>query len=232
MFIKTIASREEYYFQQVLPNYLNRVKQRKPQSDDPCLIELWEHENLRNCTINDPIKLGSGKTDHWKYRYYEHHFSLTGNQQDSINMICSEYLKGLFWVAKYYFEGCVCWRWQYPYSHAPFLSDLGTANSINDKVFIQGVPTTPLAQLLAVIPYKLSQIIPESYAKLMVDPDSPIIDLFPETFQTDTLYKDSRWKCIPILPAIDIDRIETAVKPIKLDHNSQERNSYKPVFVY
>ena len=34
------------------------------------------------------------------------------------------YLEGIVWVTKYYFEKCPTWDWQYKFTHAPFLSDL------------------------------------------------------------------------------------------------------------
>ena len=59
----------------------------------------------------------------------------------------------------------------------------------------------------------------------MVSIDSPIIDMYPEFFKTDMLYKESFHKCIPLLPNINIDRIINAVQNIKLTSNEKERNT-------
>lgn len=43
-----------------------------------------------------------------------------------------QYIKGLIWNFKYYYQGCVSWSWYYPYFYAPFVSDL---ESFSDLIF-------------------------------------------------------------------------------------------------
>ena len=126
--------------------------------------------------------------------------------------MCKMYIEGLKWVSEYYYNGCPAWRWHYPFSHAPYLSDIytfmkNTNFDINKIVFIKGEALKPEIQLMAVLPRSCSSIIPLKYQKLLTDSNSPIIDLYPEEVQMDTVEKDMLWKCTVKLPYLDIDRI-------------------------
>ena len=54
--------------------------------------------------IYDPIKLGYDKADLWKFRYYEYYYGVREFQNEHIEKMCNEYLKGIVWVLKYYFN--------------------------------------------------------------------------------------------------------------------------------
>ena len=56
--------------------------------------------------INDTIKLGHGKSNEWKFRYYERYYNVSNYQTDIINNSCLKYLEGLKWVALYYYIEC------------------------------------------------------------------------------------------------------------------------------
>jgi 5'-3' exoribonuclease 2 len=66
-------------------------------------------------------------------------------------------------------------------------------------------------QLLCVIPPQFSHVLPQKIRHLNSSIDSPIIDMFPMMYKLDMINKTQLYKCIPILPYLDIDRVEKAI---------------------
>lgn len=228
IFLKYISRGEDYYFKTILANHKEKISQRKIDTDNEYEKELWNHRNLKTIKINDPIKLGMGYPEDYKFRYYEHYYNVSDYQQNLINDLCLEYLVGIVWVTRYYFESCCSWKWQYPYLHAPFISDLSNyyyVNKINaNKInFKESKPISPCVQLLAVLPPQYFYMLPKNYQKLVTS-ISPIIDYYPININLDYINKDMHWKCIPYVPTICIDRIKNNIKHIKLLKTEKIRN--------
>ena len=218
-FISLIALKEEYYFKRILPEHLIRFRRRKCFETEPHKRELWEYENLKTITQNDPVKFGIGESGEWKFRYYLHYFKSTEHQNELINDLCQNYLEGLLWVAQYYFNHCESWRWQYRYTHAPFLSDIMEyLKHKNIKEFepLKTDPVDMFAQLVSVVPVVYSDILPNALRYISSSINSPVIDMFPIGYDIDTLYKTQLYKCIPMIPYLDIDRVEQCVLNAKL----------------
>jgi 5'-3' exoribonuclease 2 len=71
---------------------------------------------------NDPVRLGELG---WKGRYYASKMHATDETVDKVSRdMVKEYVRGLNWVARYYYEGCISWNWYYPFHYAPFATDL------------------------------------------------------------------------------------------------------------
>lgn len=228
LILKYLGDREIEYFREVLPYHNDRISKRTCMGADEYSKELWRIENMKDIKIDDPIKLGFGDKSEWKFKYYEHHFHTTEHQKEITDKICYNYLEGLVWVAEYYFNKCSSWRWQYKYLHAPFISDIAEYmidNKINmDNIkFNNEKPIKMSDQLLSVIPPKYIDLIPISMKKLMTSIKSPIIDMFPTSVDIDILYKDMLWQCIPLVPYLDIERIEKETKNIKLTKEEEKR---------
>jgi len=229
LFLESMSTCEDYYFRQVLPaakdHWGNKIK-HLDNMDDEYEKEVWKFENLLDIELNDEIRLGQGGKSEYKYRYYNEYFNCSDYMSDIAGHAAYEYFVGIKWVTEYYFVGCPSWTWQYPYSHAPFMTDLGQyvcdVNEIILKIF---EPITPFMQLLMVIPPSYRDILPKSYQILMYDDESPIIDYFPTKIFIDFINKEMNWKGVPILSIIDIDRIKRATLKLKLTKKEQERNN-------
>jgi len=220
LLIKMLGDIEERFFHEIYPDFLYKESRKRCNALTDYERELWEIENMRNIKIDDPIRLGVGDKRDWKFRYYEYYFGGSEHQQEIIDDLCKNYLEGLKWVTEYYFDKCCSWRWQYKYLHAPFISDVAEyiiKNNIdlNKIVFESDKPIKMSDQLLSVIPPHHVNIIPNSLRQLMINDKSPIIDLFPIEVSLDMLYKDQLWKCIPLVPYLDIERIERETKNLQ-----------------
>ena len=65
----------------------------------------------------------------------------------------------------------------------------------------------------------------------MTSSESEIIDLFPIKVGIDEINKDISWKCIPLVPNININRIKNAIKGIQLTHDENNRNKNLDNFI-
>ena len=111
-------------------------------------------------------------------------------------------------------DGCSCWTYKYNYRHAPPLKKLVKTIeyfNLNSTRFNKSKPVSSIVQLLCILPKQSSNLVPSKYRSLMYNSY-----LFPDKFEIDSYYKRYFWECEPILPNIDIKRIESKVKSIKL----------------
>jgi len=226
--INLLSENESNFLKHTLPKALEKSQMKRCFVSGAYAKDIWNLENMRIFKVEDNVGLGCGEPDEWKYRYYEHYFYITEHQETMIENLVKLYLEGVMWVAKYYFDKCPDWQWQYPYNNAPFISDVARyghlINNINNIKFTKKQNIPIITQLLSVLPPQCNDIIPSTYADLMTNKNSPIIDLFPVSVKLDMLYKDLYWKCEPKLPLFDIDRVLECTKSLVLTKNENERN--------
>ncbi|KAI5296203.1 5'-3' exoribonuclease 2, partial [Ascosphaera atra] len=166
----------------------------KPQDDDelpPDTVRLWE--------------------EGYEERYYEQKFQVAPNDYEFRHEVARKYVEGLSWVLLYYFQGCPSWTWYFPYHYAPFAADFVDIDKLDIK-FDKGKPFKPYEQLMGVLPASSNHAIPEVFHDLMTDPNSEIIDFYPEKFPIDLNGKKFAWQGVALLPFIDEKRLLEAMK--------------------
>ncbi len=228
-FLEYLKIKEEAFFRD---HYRKKPRKRICFSHNQFEKEKFKMDNLQ-FKINDPIRLGSDEIELWKERYYNHYFY--SNNKDYVDEICKNFLEGLLWVSHYYLNECYSWNWYYSYNQAPMISDLYMYFEENldcfDIInFNDTGPLDPFIQLLSVLHPSCNYLLPKHLRYLMVSSDSPIIDLYPYFFQEDMIGKDMLWKCIPILPPLDIDRIMDNVSYKYINKDEEERNKIKNIY--
>ncbi|XP_070603108.1 5'-3' exoribonuclease 2 [Erythrolamprus reginae] len=163
----------------------------------------------------------------WKQRYYKNKFDVDVNDKKFRRKVVQSYVEGLCWVLQYYYQGCASWKWYYPFHYAPFASDFeGIADLASD--FEKGTkPFRPLEQLMGVFPAASGNFLPTTWRKLMTDPDSSIIDFYPEDFAIDLNGKKFAWQGVALLPFVDERRLRAALTQVYPNLTSEEirRNS-------
>jgi len=181
----------------------------------------------------DLVKLGE---EGWRERYYQVKFGVGLDDKQFFERIRQHYLEGLEWVLQYYYQGCASWKWFYPYYYAPFALEIGQEAANVEVDFSEEThPFRPFEQLLSVLPKASSQFLPDVYADLMLNPESPISDFYPENFEIDMEGSKRSWQGVVKLPFIDEERLFDAIKELDQYLSDEEiaRNSagYDTIYV-
>ncbi|PNF18929.1 hypothetical protein B7P43_G15788, partial [Cryptotermes secundus] len=151
--------------------------------------------------------------DGFKDRYYESKFDVAPDNIEFRHRVAFQYVRGLCWVLKYYYQGCASWKWYFPYHYAPFASDFLNIAELSTEFEKGTKPFRPLEQLMGVFPAASSSHVPAPWAKLMSDPESPIIDFYPEDFKIDLNGKKFAWQGVALLPFVEEKRLFKALEP-------------------
>lgn len=110
--------------------------------------------------------------DGFKDRYYESKFDVPADNLEFRYSVALQYVRGLCWVLRYYYQGCASWKWYFPYHYAPFASDFVNISGLSTEFEVGTKPFRPLEQLMSVFPAASSKHVPQPWAKLMHDPVS------------------------------------------------------------
>ncbi|XP_026332870.1 5'-3' exoribonuclease 2 homolog [Hyposmocoma kahamanoa] len=159
---------------------------------------------------NDEVRLWE---EGFKERYYESKFEVATDNMEFRYRVALQYVRGLCWVLRYYYQGCASWKWYFPYHYAPFASDFVNIQGLSTKFEKGTQPFRPLEQLMGVFPAASSQHVPKPWATLMSDPFSPIIDFYPTDFKIDLNGKKFAWQGVALLPFVDENRLFKALEP-------------------
>ncbi|KAJ1346905.1 5'-3' exoribonuclease 2 [Parelaphostrongylus tenuis] len=194
---------------------------RKRKADAPLDLDSDEEETV------DEIRLFESG---WKDRYYRAKFDVGAEDVEFRRKVAWAYVEGLCWVLKYYYQGCVSWDWYFPYHYAPFASDFDTVSKFKPNFSSTTKPFKPLEQLMSVFPAASRQHLPIHWQKLMIDDDSPIIDLYPIDFRIDLNGKKFAWQGVALLPFVDEVRLLKTLESVQHTLTEEEiaRNKIGP----
>ncbi|KAL4716438.1 hypothetical protein ACJJTC_015866 [Scirpophaga incertulas] len=159
----------------------------------------------------------------FKERYYWCKFKVSASNIEFRHSLSRQYALGLCWVLQYYYQGCPNWKWYFPYHFPPFTSDFVNINLV-DTMFEKGTqPLRPLEQLMCALPPASAKYLPETWAKLMTDPLSPISEFYPTDFDIDLNGKQFIWEGVALLPFIDEAKLLKALVPYYKDLTNAEK---------
>ncbi|GAA6000306.1 hypothetical protein JCM10207_007950 [Rhodosporidiobolus poonsookiae] len=164
----------------------------------------------------------------WKKDYYKEKLEFDSDQDEkALHDLTFRYIEGLQWVLFYYYKGVASWGWFYNYHYAPKMTDLSKAASYKFEYDL-GKPFRPFEQLMGVLPDLSSAHIPPAFRDLMSDPNSPIIDFYPTTFEQDLNGKKQDWEAIVKIPFIDEKRLldTMAKRAPRLTAEENARNAF------
>jgi 5'-3' exoribonuclease 2 len=162
----------------------------------------------KNEPAEDTVRLWE---DGYADRYYEQKFHVDPKDMEFRHKVGRAYMEGLAWVLRYYFQGCPSWEWYYPYHYAPFAQDFVNLDKMEIN-FEKGTIARPFEQLLSVQPAASRHVLPAVFHDLMTDPNSDIIDFYPEDFEIDLNGKKMAWQGVALLPFIDMPRLLAAAQ--------------------
>ncbi len=177
----------------------------------------------------DPVALqiANEYNRRWRAYYYKELFHSRLHDTTVIAHSCREFLKGMEWTYRYYRRLPKPSRWYYPYAYGPTLKDLANFYSgwtASDAEALQTAMTEgplqgfviPSVQLACIMPVQSSGILPAEVRNVMTSDSLGCTDLFPRTFKVHTYLHTHLWECSPILPILDIPRLERAFQRKKV----------------
>uniref|UniRef100_A0A674C0H2 5'-3' exoribonuclease n=1 Tax=Salmo trutta TaxID=8032 RepID=A0A674C0H2_SALTR len=152
--------------------------------------------------------------DGWKQRYYKTKFDVDATDDDFRKKVVKSYVEGLCWVLRYYYQGCASWKWYFPFHYAPFASDFKDIKGMFTDFELGTKPFKPLEQLMGVFPAASGNFLPPTWRSLMSNPESSIIDFYPDDFAIDLNGKKYAWQGVALLPFVDERRLRAALAEV------------------
>jgi len=191
------------------------------------MVKRMEREKLDKFADNvvDNVRLHE---DGWKDRYYSDKCKADDieHKGGGREELFRQYVVGLTWVMRYYYDGVCSWKWYFPFHYAPFSSDLRNIERFQrdcDSLTMHK-PFSPVEQLMGVLPPDSSHAVPKASRKLMVDLNSPIHDFYPpDEVPVDPNGKAMPWLFVVLLPFIEEGRLLEAFSPTRKKWKEEEK---------
>eukprot|EP01084_Bolivina_argentea_P093824 168687_1 len=192
---KSDEKRKERIYTQEQGEFLQFFEEYELEVDDRFMEKDFEHQlkvihrtsqNVSKCKKKEKQEDMAFGTKGFKPRYYFKKMNIWYDEKPAkLKKLIYEYVRGLCWVMRYYYQGCVSWSWYYPFHYAPFASDLQGIDQ-EEISFDLSKPLSPFGQLMGVLPACSGKVaLPGSFSRLMYDSKSPIIDFYPTDLELD-----------------------------------------------
>lgn len=201
--IEMISEKESEQFSKITNKRISRIKNYKEKIPSTYKEEI-ENYNYIEHKYEDKVRFG---TNGWKERYLK---ELHCKEIDILEG-CQDYCNGMAWSLCYYTNKCIDWRWHYTAKYVPCISDLLKHlkdNTLNPNFILK--ETTPLSvdvQLLYIMPPKSIMLLPERLRSIMIKYSK----YYPHNFEICTINKKLLWECEPILPELNIKKLEKEI---------------------
>lgn len=216
----------------------HRKKIPNPPNFDDTYSELkWKMDRI---PFNERFKdnfsvIDYNRDQNWKRKYYDIFFDLNiSNDFDKENVkeICQNYLEGIYFTMKYYFDGEDHWEWYNPYFVSPFASDISNylkEKDINSVKLDKGTPFTPLEQLMLVLPRTSFSHLPDC---LVNGINEKLVLYYPDEFGWCAEEKFMVYSIEPKLPLFNLEKVREVFKEEegKLNEIEKTRNSLSEIF--
>lgn len=235
-FIKMLSNYENKYLVEQILTEDERKQPPEPkyfnETLSSCLIDIIEKDKRTKTRVDMNL---------YKSKYYN---KMGIKNDDEIKMLCHDYLKTFVWVLEYYINGINSWSHAYKHHYAPLMIDfneyiqnLSLNEFKNISNFELGDPSLPIIQLLCVLPPQSSNLLPIPYARLMIEPKSPLVKLgyYPTEFEEDCEGKLKEYQCVALLDFIDYDEVVKNYHLTNkhcLGNKTYRRNNLSNVYIF
>lgn len=155
----------------------------------------------------------------WRDGYYPSLF----RSKPPVSLICEQYVDGLYWIYAYYIQRVVPKNWYYGFNYSPLIVDIVNYITMQGSLIeaaVKGrmeramefpVQMDPELHLIAVLPPANASLIPrEEVRRIVFEPAFGVQYMFPWDHTVDTFLKSRLWECYPVLPPIDLERLDQA----------------------
>jgi 5''-3'' exonuclease len=218
-FFKILSVKEQNRLTRIQKKRNNfKLKYKTYKSEFEKQIDIINHSPITHNFEERKVDF-SKKT--WDTTYYKHCLDI--EEPEEINSICYNYCEGLKWTFMYYFNECISFDWKYNFVHPPLIKDICEfllENDINKIKFQKGKPNHIIVQLLSIMPKESCYLLPEKYHQLMSS-GSQLDIYYPRKYKLDTFFKRYEWMCVPILPVLDLKKINKIFRKINMDEKTR-----------
>lgn len=209
-FLELLASKEDVLMKETTTQFYHQATPIRTQFS--CKLDKFSYDLENYPSINKfPLLINPLEDTTWKTSYYHHLFG--SHTHDMIKNITESYISGLNWITDYYFNGIINNSWYYKYSYAPCVADIYKyirTDGIVRTETSESIEITEVQQLLMVLPPFSKSILDPKFHKIMEEVEYGCVHYYPVKFCLTSYLKTHLWECIPVLPNIELEKINVA----------------------